>query len=307
MSSQVTYPDMVKQRFKQLIQKTGLSLAELKAEYDVIFAKTGQIAERQFPKASPEQRLSFRHKMSVGKLWNENVNRAPIEEVVIIFLGHDGHRVTKGTKRPFNNMYVIVSENKKRVLRRMTARGSLAETFMTLTPLTKYTVELGRFAKGGDLIVDNRSIFKNPVEVDLPYKRLNKILGIPEVTVKAAMKNLSKKEGNFTDSTDWKCVVGYVSGDPFTFTNKKTGLLGGGINIADDTVTEEPTVDTRGNIVRAGLSGWAAPEHLAADDGDLCAFYGTITEDNRVKGKPVMNILLIIPIMSSSMEDELWE
>ena len=184
MSSQVTYPEFVKERFKQLIQRTQITIAQLETEYQAVFAKTEAVAERQFPSATPEQRLVFRHKMSVGKIWNDNINRPPIEEVSIIFLGHDGQRITKGTKRPYNNMYVIVAENGKRVIRRMTARGSLAEIYQTLSPLTRYTVELGRFKKGGDLIVDNRSEFKDPTEINLPYKRLNEAVGIPEVTVK---------------------------------------------------------------------------------------------------------------------------
>jgi len=281
-----------------------MKILEIQREYDEVFQQSEVTARQQFPSASPEELLTLRQRYAVGKVWTDLITRPPQEELEIIYCGHDGLRHTRGAAKPYSNIFAIVSESDRAALTRMVARGTMADIYQSLNLFTRYRANLGRFSKGGDLIVDTRSEFINPTAIDLPIKKFNEILGIPEVTVADAPKYPSKKQASgWQIPTDWRCIIGFVSGEPRTWTdktNKKT--VRGVCNIVDETVDEQPTVDAQGNIISPGLTAWSAPEHLIVDDGSYCAFYGPLANDD--KGKSSMNCFLIRPIFAVSVDEE---
>jgi len=296
------YPDFVRQRFEQLRAKTTIPIVEIQAEYDKIFESSEGQAQVQFPSATPDQRIIFRQRYAVGKVWTDLVTRPPQEEMEIIYCGHGGLRYTRGTLKAYCNMFAITIDAKKPTLSRIVARGSYADLFRNLNFLTRYKVKLGRFASGGDLIVDSRSEFVVDQIMNIPVEAFNKTLGIPKVTVKGAVQNPSKQQGGWPIATDWRCILGYVGGDPRTWIDKKDKKSAKGVcNIVDETVEEQPTVDDQGNIISPGLTAWTPPEHLIVNDGDYCAFYGTIgvSTDNKTGEKSAaMNCYLIRPIFT---------
>jgi len=298
------YPDFVRQRFVQLEQRTGMKVPEIQREYDQVFQQSATTAQQQFPSASSEELIKLRQRYAIGKIWTDLITRPPQEDLQVIYCGHDGLRHTKGRLKPYSNIYVMVSEGGHAKLTRMVARGAMGEIYRSLNLFTRYDVNLGRFAKGGDLVVDTRSEFVNPVAVDLPIRKFNEVLGVPVVTVTDAPKYPSKKlASGWQDPTDWRCIIGFISGEPRTWTDKTNKTTVRGVcNIVDETVDEQPTVDTQGNIVSPGLTAWSAPEHLIEDDGSYCAFYGTLGNDD--KGKSSMNTFLIRPIFATSLDED---
>jgi len=304
--SQEQYPEFVRQRFEQLNQRIKMPIEQIQREYDEVFEKSELSASQQFPSASADELLALRRRYAIGKVWTDLITRPPQENMQIIYTGgHDGLRHTRGSMKPYSNIYVIVTdEHKNPILTRMVARGSISEIYQSLNPNTRYDANLGRFGKGGDLIVDSRTEFMAPTAIDLPVKRFNELLKIPVVTVADAPKYPSKKVGNssWADATDWRCIIGFVSGDPRTWTDKTDKkTIRGVCNIVDETVNEQPSVDQQGNIISPGLPAWTAPEHLIVDDGSYCAFYGTLTTD---KGKSSMNCFLIRPIFGMSIDED---
>lgn len=281
-----------------------MEIAAIQKEYDDVFLKSESTAIQQFPSASPEELINLRQRYAIGKIWTDLITRPPQEEIQIIYVGHDGLRHTRGTMKKYSNIYVVVSEDGKPSLIRMSARGTMAEIYQSLNQFTRYDANLGRFSKGGDLVVDTRTEFTNPTAVDLPFRKFNALLGIPEVTVADARRFPSKKlASGWAVATDWRCIVGFVSGDPRVWTDKKDGKTVRGVcNIVDTTVTEQPSVDTQGNIISPGLTAWSAPEHLIVDDRSYCAFYGPLANDD--KGKSSMNCYLIRPIFATITDED---
>jgi len=303
------YPDFVRQRFEQLHTKTGIPIIEIQAEFDKIFESSEGQAKVQFPSATPEQRIVFRQRYAVGKVWTDLVTRPPQEEMQVVYCGHGGLRYARGSLKPYCNMFVITQTPKGQLeINRVVARGALADIYRNLNFFTSYRVKLGRFANGGDLIVDTRSEFHADRIVNLPVEQFNSALNIPVVTVKGAVNNPSKQQGGWPIATDWRCIKGYVGGDPRTWMDKKDKKTPKGVcNIVDETVDEQPTVDDQGNIISPGLTAWTPPEHLIVNDGDYCAFYGTIgvsTDNKTGKKTAAMNCYLIRPIFTSSIPGE---
>jgi len=303
------YPDFVRQRFEQLRAKTSMAIVEIQTEYDKIFESSEAQAQVQFPSATPEQRIVFRQRYAVGKVWTDLVTRPPQEEFEVIYCGHDGLRYARGSLKPYSNMFVITMDTKRQAaLSRIVARGALADIFRNLNFLTRYRVNLGKFQGGGDLIVDTRTEFIVDQMVNLPVDAFNRALNIPVVTVKGSVQKPSKKQGNWPIATDWRCILGYVGGEPRTWVDKSDKKTHRGVcNIVDETVEEQPTVDDQGNIISPGITAWTAPEHLIVNDGDYCAFYGTIgvdTDNKTGAQKASMNCYLIRPIFVTETSDE---
>jgi len=300
--TETKYPNFVRERFQQLVQKTQTPMAAIEQQYDQIFEGSRQRAQSQFPSATAEELASFMHKFSVGKIWKELIMNPPQTDVELIYCGLEGLRKGKTSGKFFTNMFAMIQDKGIPTLMRMTARGSMSEVYRHLSlphpgGMTRYKVNLGRFENQKDLIIDKRSEFKNPTSIAINYKTFNETLNIPEVAIDQINNYPSKKNvDGWVVQTDWRCIVGFISGDPRIWERKNVkGTYGGVCNIVDMTVDEEPTVDSSGNIIRPGMTAWTAPELLIYEDGSYCAFYGTISIDD--KGKPTMNCFLIIPII----------
>lgn len=74
------------------------------------------------------------------------LQRLPLQEYTLVYLGHGGKKVSQGQKKPVINAFVIVQENGAPVIKRMIGQGKYADLPLTLIPLTAYTcgLEIGR-------------------------------------------------------------------------------------------------------------------------------------------------------------------
>lgn len=304
------YPSFVRQYMNQLKQR-GLTMDEIIAAYEKVFETSalGKAAQEQFPSASTEEILQLRQRFAIGKVWRDYINLAPLEEVEIIYVGHDGLNRSTGSGKKYCNMYVIVQKSQSALLTRMNARGKYAELFRALNPFTKYRATLGRYQTGDSLLIDHRTKFNDPEPVVISIDQFNKILNIPTVSVAEAVKYPSKTQTDgYMVDTDWRCIMGYFSGEPRTFQPKgKKGIRRGVCNITDLSVKEGPTIDQQGRPRSPGMTAWIAQEHLIWDEDSFLAFYGPIkvTKDKETKiSTASMNCYCVRPIIATEMEIE---
>lgn len=279
-----TYPDFVEAMFSQLVSKWGISREVVIKEYIKEFEVSGTFANKQFPNSTPEKLLEMRQRYAIGKAFQMLIQRPPVADFTYIFLGHQGKKMSKGGKAPYINAYVGVNDGNEMKIKRMVANGKYADTPLALVPLMIYTSSLGRFAEGGDFILDDRANIRPVQPSNLDVYALCEQLKIPIVTVAEAYLNSSKTIAatGYVVDTDWRCILGFVSGQPRTWKVKDTpegsNLMSGVITITDMTVQEKPTIDAQGRTIMPGITGWSAPEYTVVDDGAYCAFLGPITK-----------------------------
>jgi len=313
-----TLPDFVEGKISQLVSQKGMTRESVVQEYMREFNAFGEQASRQFPNATAELVLTIRQQAAIGRVWQQLIQRPAAFDFDIMFLGHNGKRLSKGQKKPYCNGYVGIKENEAFIIRRMSGNGKYADLIPALTPLSIYHTQLGRFGQVGDLIVDDRSKFGQATPTGMDVFQLCKTFNIPILTIEDAMKNPSKKgSDNYSIATDWRCILGYVSGQPRIFTpgakDKKdkipvtdgSELQSGIITITDSTIKESPFQDTQGRMIMPGITGWTAPDFCIVEEGSYCAFLGTfdVNKDPQTQqDKGQMAIALVIPIFVSQSE-----
>jgi hypothetical protein len=309
-----TYPDFVEAMFSQLVSKWGISREVVIKEYLKEFEVSGNFATKQFPNTTPEKLLEMRQRYAIGKAFQMLIQRPPVSDQTYIFLGHQGKKLSKGGKAPYINAYVSVNEGGSMVIKRMVANGKYADTPLALVPLMIYTSSLGRFAEGGDFILDDRANIRPVQPSNLDIYALCEQLKIPIVTVEQAYQNPSKTVAStgYVVDTDWRCILGYVSGPPRTWKNKDApadaNIMSGVITITDMTVQEKPTVDNQGRTIMPGITGWSAPEYTTVDDGAYCAFLGPITKKkDATTGKETLTMAICQVIQLFSQTSGLEE
>jgi len=290
-------PPDIKNQLIQLSQKTGRSIDELTPEYWEIYAWADQIDQGQFKSATPQMLNQLRHSMAIGKMWKDTIYKWPEEELTFVYLGHGGLRVAKASKRLMSDMFMIVPDKQnKPMIRRLQARGERSEVFRELMTLGRYHANLTKHPQGTDYRIEDNTVINLLAQINMPIDEFNKILGIAVIKVKDTPQYLSKKQGKYTDSTDWRCIFGTFGGDPRTGDRKDGKTQYGVINIIDETCDKEIRKDAAsGRDIYPGISAWVAPEHLIYTPDSFCAFYGTLDLDTATK-KPVMNCYMIRPI-----------
>ena len=308
-----TYPDFVEAMFSQLVSKWGISRETIIKEYQREFEISGTFATKQFPSSTPEKLLEMRQRYAIGKAFQMLIQRPPVADYTYIYLGHQGKKMSKGGKAPYINAYVGVQEAGEFKIKRMVGNGKYADTPLALAPLTIYTSSLGKFAEGGDFILDDRANVRPVQPSNLTVYALCEQLKIPIVTIAEAYENPSKTIAStgYVVDTDWRCIIGFVSGTPRTFKPKDAAetsdILSGVITITDMTVQEKPTQDNQGRIIMPGITGWVAPEFTIFDDGAYCAFLGPITKklDTTTNlNKLTMAVCLVVPMFTPTPFEE---
>ena len=94
-----------------------------------------------------------------------------MKEYDVIPWGFEGERMTKkGT--PQSAVFAFIKTDKGVSNRRIVMRGPMASKIREITRLSKYTVKLGEFKEGGDMIADNRSVFLDPVRINMSNDKL---------------------------------------------------------------------------------------------------------------------------------------
>jgi len=307
LSHPSTYPDFVESKISQLVSRWGMPRDAVLKEYHREFDASGTQSLRNFPGATPETILQIRQQFAIGRVYQMLVQRPPAKDYRILYLGHHGKRCAKGKSRPYINAFVALRENDKMVIRRMTGNGKFADMPLDMTPLMVYSTTLGRYGETGDLIIDDRTVFRAEQPINQNYLDVARTLSVPIITVAEAYTNPSARgKDNFVIPTDWRCIVGYVSGPPNVFKYKGLPegieLMGGRMTITDPTVEGQPYVDNQGRTVYPGILGWVPPEFCIYEDGSYCAFFGPIDKgkDAETQQDTVsMNIALVLSIFES--------
>jgi hypothetical protein len=302
------YPDFVEAKISILVSQWGNSREAVLKEYHREFDASAERSLTQFRGSSPEKVLEIRQNFAIGRAFQMLVQRPPSTIFTIIYLGHGGKKLGKGDNKPYINAFVALKEGGNLIIRRMVGKGKYAEYPLALIPLTAYSANLGRFGEAGDLIMDDRTTF-NPIQpTGLDAYSLCSELKIPIVTIEEAKQNPSKKASDgYVIATDWRCIMGYVSGSPRVNASKDapkdSDIKYGVMTITDSTVQEKPYMDNQGRTVFPGITGWVAPEFCIFEEGSYCAFFGTIdkTKDaNTQIEKLSMSVGLVIPIFQST-------
>jgi hypothetical protein len=308
------YPDFVEGPISQLVSRTGYSREAVLKEYHREFDATAPRSLTQFPNSTPEGILRLRQQSAIGKIYQEMLQRLPLAEYTIVYLGHGGKKVAKGQKKPYINAYVAVKEGGALVIKRMIGNGKYADLPLTLIPLNAYTCGLGRYSGGsGDLVMDDRTTFRPVQATGWDVFTLCANLNIPIITVAEAKQNPSRKTSDgYVVSTDWRCIIGNVSGPPYSAKSKNLpeglDIMWGTLTITDPTVVEQPFMDNQGRNVFPGLKGWCAGEFaMMVEENAYCAFFGTI--DNKKDAttqieKSEMQVNLVIPIFQTTGLEE---
>ena len=289
-------PPDIQAQLVQISQKTSKSLPSLREEYWRIFEKA-QIDASMFKSATPEYIERFRHQMAIGKMWKDAIYRWPQEDVTFVYLGHGGLRIARSSKVLYSDLFIIVPDKQgSPKICRVQARGERAEIFRELNQFGRYRANLSKHPQSMDYRIEADTVLEFLAQVSLPIDEFNRQLGIPVVKVSEAANYVSKKQGKYTDMTDWRCIFGMFGGEPRTGDRKDGKTQYGVFNIIDETCNKEIRKDPKtGRDIYPGMSTWVAPEHLVYTPDSFCAFYGTIDINPDTK-EPFMNCYMIVPI-----------
>jgi len=177
-------------------------------------------------------------------------------------------------------------------------RGPLADVYRSISLFNGYTVKLGEFKKGGDLIADARAVFSNPVRLKIEPRQLMEKIGVKRIKIKdtskfpSALRAGQRKGSTYVDRADWRCVRGIIVREFRGTRDDETEY--GCYTISDETVNGEPTVADDGTVIMPGFTAWTDPSHMIFGLEDQVDLYGTIRINKDQEAQ--MDALLILPV-----------
>jgi len=287
----MSYPDFVLDRFKRISQRTEIPLDEIRRDYDEIFNDPFIQKDEQF-KTDEE-----RHRYAVAVLWTRYVARPPVQEFTIVPIGFSGVRIARTSGQPNSNLYVLVKG--KPGIKRVVCRGPLADIYKKVNLFHQYTVKLGEFRQGGDMIADTRTKFERPVRLKLSPEAMMERIGVKRVSIADAKKFPSaQRSDGFIDRSDWRCVRGIIIREYQG--SRDDGTEFGVYTIADESLNGEPTVSDDGTVLPPGFTVWVDPALMVYQVEDEIDCYGTISITR--EGEAQMNAFLILPVHARGKE-----
>lgn len=303
-------PPDVRSTIEQLRQTTGMTYEQIYAQFSKELASASiQDFRDQFPNAADTELLALQMKFASGKVWRDNINLPGLVTLKLVCIGHNGLQASR-SGGVYSNTYFVAKERGASKIIRMNAKGKKhAEVYKALNPLTAYDATVGRFPGGDSLLFDSRARFSNPIPIQSSIKQLNDLLGIRTIKVDEAVKFSSRTTSDgWVIDTDWRCIIGYFSGEPRFFTSKRNPNVKRGVcTITDESVKESPRIDQSGNLVSPGLTAWTAPEHLIYDQDSFLAFFGPIQTRKNDEGETSvsMSCYSIRPIHATRLDVEI--
>lgn len=303
-------PPDVRATIEQLHQTTGMAYEQIYAQFSKELASaTIQDFKDQFPNAAEAELQALQMKFASGKIWRDNINLPGLVTLKLVCIGHNGLQASR-SGGVYSNTYFISKERGVSKIIRMNAKGKKhAEVYKILNPHTVYDAVVGRFPGGDSLLFDSRAKFTNPIPIQSSIKQLNDLLGIRTIKVEEAVKFSSKTTSDgWVIDTDWRCILGYFSGEPRFFASKRNANVRRGVcTITDESVKESPRIDQQGNLVSPGLTAWTAPEHLIYDQDSFLAFSGPIQARKSDEGEVTvsMSCYSIRPIHATRLDVEI--
>jgi hypothetical protein len=286
----MSFPDFVQDRIDKIRERTKISVEEIQKDYGEIFNDDFIQKDPQF--ASDEER----HRYAVMVLWTRYVARPPVKEFTVVPVGFSGMRLARGSGQPSCTLYVLVKGEKK--IKRIACRGTHSDLYKSINLFNQYTVKLGEFSKGGDLLADDRTNFENPVRLNLKPSEMMQRIGVKQISIEDAAKFPSaqrkgqRKGSSFIDASDWRCVRGIIVRDFRGVREDETEY--GCYTIADGTLNGEPVVADDGSIIRPGFTVWTDPSHMVYGAEDEVDCFGTVGVNK--EGEATMNAYLILPV-----------
>lgn len=295
-------PSFVKEKIDSIHQRTEISVEEIEKDYREIREDPFIVQDEQF--STDEER----HRYAVAVLWTRYVSRPPVREFEVIPVGVAGERVSSTGKKSAE-VYALVKDKKGVRLRRIVLQGPVTdlrkEVNLPSGPNSfKYTVKLGEFAQGGDMIADNRAKFDNPTLLKASAEQILGRTGAKRVERLKDAEKFPSKTGSdgYLDRSDWRVVRGIIThqyrGD------RKDGSEFGVLTITDLSLNDEPTVSSDGKVIQPGFTLWVAPEfvNMFQDESEVDAA-GTI-QISKKSGESQMNAYLLLPVHARKMEEK---
>lgn len=283
-------PDFVEEGIAKISKRTEISEDEVRREYLELYNDDFVQLDEQF--GSDQER----HTYSLAVLWMRFISRPPTREFTIVPVGYSGRRLARSSGKPSCTLFVLLKGQKK--IKRVACRGPLSDVYREINLFHGYTVKLGEFKKGGDLVADARAVFSNPKRLKLKPGQMMEKIGVKRIKIKDASKFPSarrkgqRKGTRFIDRSDWRCVRGIIVRE-FRGTREDETEYGC-YTISDETVNGEPTVADDGTVIMPGFTVWTDPSHMVYSVEDQVDCYGTIriTRD----GEAQMDGFLILPV-----------
>ncbi len=303
-------PPDVRSTIEQLHQTTGMTYEQIYAQFNrELTSATIQEFRDQFPNAADDELRALQMKFASGKVWRDNINLPTLVTLKLVYIGHNGLQASR-SGGVYSNTYFLAKERGVSKIIRMNAKGKKhAEVYKVLNPHTAYDAVVGRFPGGDSLLFDSRARFANPIPIQSSIKQLNDMLSIRTITVEEAVKFSSRTTSDgWVIDTDWRCILGYFSGEPRFFSSKRNANVKRGVcTITDESVKESPRIDQSGNLVSPGLTAWTAPEHLIYDQDSFLAFLGPIQarKDDEGEVSVSMSCYSIRPIHATRLDVEI--
>lgn len=275
----------------KLNQKTGIKVETLKREYEKIFEKT-----------NPHEFTSDdeRHNYTIQVLWLRYSYGLPVKEYEVIPIGFSSVRMTKkGDKQA--SAFALTKRGNQVKLSRIVFQGDFVDLLNQITPFAKYKTFFGQYSSG-DLVVDRRTSFEEPIDTGLDYDKILKLLKLEVIPVSETPNYVSRVGSDgYVDNTDWKAVRGLLA-------RKNYGLKENNIGWYVFTLTDkktlkmEPVVTSDGRVITPGLTVWTNDMfyNQYEKEAEIIAC-GTIqrksnTPENLGLESVFMNGYLIIPV-----------
>ncbi len=282
------YPEDVSKKIKDISRRSEVGEPELKEEYDKLFNDPWVQEDEQFKTDSE------RHNFAINVLWSRYMSKPPMKPYEAIPIGHSGLRLTRSGKTPMSNLFALVKYGRDTKLKRIVLRNESAELYKEIGLFCKYTVRLGEFSKGNDLIADNRTKFVDPVALKLTPADILEKLNPKRVTIKDAKKFPSRIDSTgYIDTLDWRVTRGIIIRSQQG--ERDDGTSYGVYTLSNITVDGEPRVTPDGRVLRPGLTVWIAPELMTFEDESEVDTVGTI-QINKKTTEPSMNAYLVVPV-----------
>lgn len=237
------------------------------------------------------------------------VSRPPISEFDIIALGIDSVRQTRsGELQGYAFVGISEEDKKKQVtnsIKSIMFKGKDTQKINNIQPFCAYKSKLGRF-KEGDFIADDRTIFENPIKLDVdPIELLTKTFNIGFTTIANSYLNLAKENktstGTFSDRTDWRIIKAMIG--RYGKGKRDDGTEWGNYTVTDDSLEEGDFISPDNEYwVKQGFSVWVNPLWITLEEGNEAYFIGPINASKGSASNPKkppyqvsMTAYLVIP------------
>jgi hypothetical protein len=288
-------PPFVTEKLEKIAERLKTDIAIVQAEYEEFFKDPFVQKDPQF--TSDEQR----HRWASGAFWNRNMSRRPVSPMTLIPIGVDAIKKNKTSGYPQTSLFVLDTKGK---LRRMSLTGDVCFKTKQINFFHMYKdVKVSEFKDSGDLGADDRTVFENPIPIDMSPVDIIEQLGIEKVPLNDVQNHLSAKDSTgYANKKDWKCVHGFVGfSKQVSYEEGEYGESGRILVSSGD--DENVSVSADGDVLSSQLNCWASPTLQNYPKESECYFLGTLTEgkrktkDGREENTISMNCYCIVPII----------